>query len=72
MNVYEFYSMKEWMEYVDTFMVNAVIKVDDNATTVSTPDIQGRRVRELGRWGMCNGSMYGVIKERRSLARLAA
>lgn len=67
LRVEEFYSLKEWKEYVDTFMDNAVVEVGNDAVRAVTP-----KGRILGQWGKFEGAYYGALKERRSIHRLTA
>lgn len=61
----KFYSLREWKEYVDIFMVNAVVEVSDKCIQAVTPG-----GRKIGKWRGEPVNM-GTLKERRSAERLS-
>ena len=69
LKVHRFYSFEDFNEYVETFMENAQWQVGNEKVVVLS--VSGAE-KELGRWGQLDGTMQGVIKERRSIARLTA
>ncbi len=61
MNRQEFYSMDEWIEYVQEFMGNARISIDNNEMVVKT-----ERGVPLGVWHKGKG----MVIEKRAMSRL--